>query len=82
MTAKAAAAPPSAPHLTTVEDELRRWTPEEVVGKKWLPYKSPRVLKEKAYKRQVFHHNDGGVITFTLEDIRRENARTAVPVAA
>lgn len=82
MTAKATAAPPSAAPPTTIEDEFRRYTPAEVVANGWLPYKSPRVLREKAYKRQVIHHNDGGKITFTLEDIRRENARTAVPAAA
>ncbi|WP_327260002.1 hypothetical protein [Streptomyces sp. NBC_01240] len=60
------------------EAELRRWTPQEVVEKQLLPYKSVRVLKQKCYRRQVHHHNDGGRITFTLDDIRRENVRTAV----
>jgi hypothetical protein len=65
------------------EAELRRWTPEEVVAKQLLPYKSVRVLKQKCYRHQVFHHKDAGRITFTSEDIRRENARTAVaPIAA
>ncbi|WP_392838735.1 hypothetical protein [Streptomyces sp. LN500] len=65
---------------TRLEDEaeLRRWTPEEVVERQLLPYKSVRVLKQKCYRREVFHHNDGGRITFTLDDIRRETARTAV----
>ncbi|MBX9425493.1 hypothetical protein [Streptomyces lateritius] len=58
--------------------ELVRWTPEEVVDKRWLPYKSARVLREKAYKDEVHCHKDGGVVTFTAEDIRRENARTAI----
>lgn len=60
------------------EIELVRWDPEEVVAKQLLPYKSVRVLKEKCYRREVIHHNDGGRITFTAEDIRRENERTAV----
>lgn len=65
------------------EDELRRYTPEEVVEKKWLPYRSARVLKQKCYRREVIHHNDSQRITFTLDDIRRENARTTVePLAA
>lgn len=65
------------------EAELRRWTPEQVVAKQLLPYKSVRVLKQKCYRRQVFHHLDAGRITFTAEDIRRENARTVVtPIAA
>lgn len=59
------------------EDELRRWTPEEVIAKRWLPYKSARVLKERCYRHEVICHDDGGRITFTLDDIRRENARTA-----
>lgn len=95
MTAKATKAPPTtakaragaATRTTNIhvvdEDELRRWSPEEVVAKGWLPYKSARVLREKAYKRQVIHHNDGGRISFTVDDIRRENARRVVePIAA
>ena len=85
MTAKATKAPPIAarkakpPHSSINDEaELRRWTPEEVIEKKLLPYKSVRVLKEKCYRREVFHHNDGGRITFTAEDLRKENARTAV----
>ena len=65
------------------EGELVRWTPEEVVEKRLLPYTSARVLKEKCYRRKVYHHNDGGRITFTVEDIRRENERnTVAPFAA
>jgi hypothetical protein len=74
VTAKAVKAPPT----EAGEDELRRWTPEEVVANRWLPYKSARVLREKAYKYDVHCHKDGGQITFTADDIRRENARTAV----
>jgi hypothetical protein len=65
------------------EAELIRWTPEEVVKLRLLPYSSVRVLKDKCYKRKVHHHNDGGRITFTADDLRRENERTAVvPLAA
>lgn len=85
MTAKATQSPPTRAKATTPrkskpaeELELRRWTPEEVVAKKLLPYTSVRWLREKCYKRQVQHHNDGGRITFTAEDIRAENERTAV----
>ncbi|MCG7204009.1 hypothetical protein [Streptomyces arenae] len=58
--------------------ELRRLTPEEVVEKQLLPYRSVRVLKQRCYERKVHHHLDGGRITFTLEDLRREAERTAV----
>lgn len=65
------------------EAELKRWSPEYVVENELLPYKSVRVLKQKCYRRLVHCHLDGGRITFTPEDIRRENARTAVaPIAA
>lgn len=80
MTANAVEAPPT--EAGDGDDELRRYTPAEVVAKQWLPYKSARVLREKAYKRQVIHHNDSGRITFTLDDIRRENARTTVEALA
>ncbi|WP_255951612.1 hypothetical protein [Streptomyces odontomachi] len=95
MTAKATKAPPTKAKATTGaatktgkttttdEAELRRYTPEEVIELKLLPYTSARVLKEKCYRRQVIHHLDGRRITFTLDDIRRENARNTVePIAA
>lgn len=96
VTAKATAAPPTRAKQTPSqgltaaqkrkaadEIELVRWTPEEVVDKQLLPYRSVRVLKQRCYRRQVIHHNDGGRITFTSDDIRRENERTAVtPIAA
>lgn len=82
MTAKATAAPPTtakqAAPTAIDETELRRWTPEEVVAKQLLPYKSPRTLREKAYRREVHCHLDGGRLSFTAEDIRQENARNAV----
>jgi hypothetical protein len=60
------------------EAEFRRWTPEEVVARQLLPYRSVRILKAKCYRREVFHHLDGGRITFTPQDLRLENERTAV----
>jgi len=72
--------PPPLPTALPHEDEaeFRRWTPEEVIELKLLPYKSARVLKEKCYRREVHHHLDGGRITFTAQDLRKENERTAV----
>ncbi|MEU7377686.1 hypothetical protein [Streptomyces albidoflavus] len=65
------------------EAELYRWTPEEVVEKRLLPYTSPAVLRRKCRRSEIHHHKDGGRISFTLDDIRRENERTAVaPIAA
>ncbi|MFD8949398.1 hypothetical protein ACFV0B_11145 [Streptomyces xanthophaeus] len=65
------------------EQELVRWTPEEVVARRLLPYTSARVLRRKCNRREVYHHGDGGRITFTAEDIRRENERTTnAPLAA
>jgi len=63
---------------TSEDAELRRLTPEEVVEKQLLPYRSVRVLKQRCYERKVWHHNDGGRITFTADDLRREAERTAV----
>jgi hypothetical protein len=74
------------PHTRPAEQgeaEFRRWTPEEVVELQLLPYRSVRVLKERCYRREVFHHRDGGRITFTAEDLRRQNALGAVePISA
>ena len=65
------------------EMDLVRWTPEEVVEKELLAFRSVRLLREACYKRKVYHHQDNGRITFTPEDIRMENARTQVaPIAA
>ncbi|MEU0634363.1 hypothetical protein [Streptomyces sp. NPDC005989] len=60
------------------ELELYRWTPEEVVELRLLPYTSAAVLRRKCNRREVHHHGDGGRITFTNEDIRRENERWAI----
>ncbi|KOU50529.1 hypothetical protein ADK55_18445 [Streptomyces sp. WM4235] len=91
MTDEASKAPPAKParqprkrvmKAVEAESELVRWTPEEVAAKKLLPY-TARVLRRKCNRREIFHHQDGGKITFTPDDIRRENARTQVaPVAA
>ncbi|CUW29648.1 MULTISPECIES: hypothetical protein [Streptomyces] len=83
MTGKATTQTPTRPDppatdLALPEAEFRRWTPEEVIEMRLLPYRSARVLKQKCYKREIFHHRDGGRITFTAEDLRKENARTAV----
>jgi hypothetical protein len=82
--ASVSAARRAALRLKAAEElDLVRWTPEEVVEKGLLPYKSVRVLREKCYKREVFCHLDGGRITFTPDDIRLENDRTQVaPLAA
>ncbi|MFD9905599.1 hypothetical protein [Streptomyces sp. NPDC059063] len=85
MTAKATKKPSTRTRRPRVEDEaeFRRWTPEEVIKLRLLPYRSARVLKEKCYRRQVWHHLDGGRITFTADDLRKENERNAVaPIAA
>ncbi|MFB7647203.1 hypothetical protein ACFC0S_17125 [Streptomyces sp. NPDC056084] len=68
--------------IAELEAQLKRWTPEEVVEKQLLPYRSVRSLKEKCYRREVHCHLDGNGITFTADDIRAENARTAVPPIA
>jgi hypothetical protein len=77
----------TAADLTSIEAaekaDLIRWSPEFVIEHKLLPYRSARVLREKCYKREVFHHNDGGRITFSPMSIRREHERTLVaPLAA
>ena len=76
MTIKATPPPPTS--RNGGEDELRRYTPEEVVEKRLLPYTSERVLKDKCHRRELFHHGDGGRITFTAEDIRKNAALGAV----
>ncbi|WP_371579416.1 hypothetical protein [Streptomyces sp. NBC_01314] len=83
MTGKATTLTPTGPaqHMqdrAEFEAEFHRWTLEEVIAKQLLPYKSRRVLRDKCYRREVYHHLDGGRITFTVDDLRLENARTAV----
>lgn len=71
--------PPTSTDMPTgIEAEFRRWTPEEVVELQLLPYRSVRVLKQRCHRRVIHHHNDGGRITFTAGDLRKENERTAV----
>jgi hypothetical protein len=68
---KAANPPNSIPQQgSSPEAEFRRWTPEQVAEMQLLPY-TARVIKEKCYKRLLFCHRDGGRITFTAEDLRR-----------
>jgi hypothetical protein len=65
------------------EAEFRRWTPEEVVERRLLPYRSARMVREKCYRRELFCHRDGGRITFTAEDLRLNNEAGAVqPLSA
>lgn len=82
MTAKATKQPRRIPTTPTEpvpgEAEFRRWTPEEVVARQLLPYRSVRTLRERCYRREVFHHRDGGRITFTADDLRRQNELTSV----
>lgn len=67
---------------SSAEAEFRRWTPEEVVERQLLPYRSPRMVREKCYRRELFCHRDGGRITFTAEDLRRNNELGAQAPAA
>ncbi|MFI8531748.1 hypothetical protein ACIGMX_16100 [Streptomyces aquilus] len=62
----------------TGEADFRRWTPDEVVELKLLPYSSARAVREKCYRRELFFHRDGGRITFTAEDLRRNSELGAV----
>ena len=64
--------------LDAGEAEFRRWTPEEVAEKQLLPYRTARSIREKCYRRELHHHSDGGRITFTAEDLRLNNAASAV----
>lgn len=78
MTAQATEQP-ATPTATT--DDLRRYTPEEVAANGWLPF-TPRMIREKCYRRLLQHHGDGGRITLTADDIRAYNAATARLVPA
>ncbi len=59
------------------DDELKRYTPEQVHAKQWLPW-SPRKIRELAYAREIYAHRDGGRITLTREDVRRTSALGAI----
>ncbi|MGM9380300.1 hypothetical protein [Streptomyces antibioticus] len=68
---------------SSAEAEFRRWTPDEVAALKLLGFESARTIREKCYRRELFHHRDGGRITFTAEDLRRNNELGAVqPLSA
>jgi hypothetical protein len=58
------------PGASSPEAEFRRYSPDEVAALKLLPY-SARMIREKCYRRELFCHRDGGRITFTAEDLRR-----------
>ncbi|MFG2307625.1 hypothetical protein ACGFS9_02880 [Streptomyces sp. NPDC048566] len=73
MTAKATKTRTHPARPTQDEAEFRRWTPQEVVDRQLLPYRSARIVREKCYRRELFCHRDGGRITFTAEDLRRNN---------
>lgn len=69
--AKAPKAPKSRPpQASSAEAEFRRWSPDEVYALKLLPY-TARMIREKCYRRELFCHRDGGRITFTADDLRR-----------
>lgn len=74
MTAKATKTRPTrnsgAQSASSPEAEFRRYSPEEVYDLKLLPYNA-RTIREKCYRRELWFHNDGGRITFTVEDLRR-----------
>lgn len=80
MTAKATKTRrrPTPTRPDTGEAEFRRWTPEEVVALQLLPYRSARAVREKCYRRELFCHTDGGRLTFTAEDLRRNSELGAV----
>ncbi|MFD4569336.1 hypothetical protein ACFWOX_33865 [Streptomyces sp. NPDC058467] len=83
MTAKATKT--RTPTVRPVQDEaeFRRWTPQEVVDRQLLPYRSARMVREKCYRRELHHHRDGGRITFTADDLRLNNEAGAVqPLSA
>lgn len=61
---------PRTPQDSSAEAEFRRWSPDEVAALKLLPY-TARMIREKCYRRELFCHRDGGRITFTAEDLRR-----------
>ncbi|MGW1440317.1 helix-turn-helix domain-containing protein [Streptomyces griseus] len=69
VTAEAIEAPP----IEAGDDELKRYTPEQVHELGWLPW-SPRKIRELAYAREIYAHRDGGRITLTREDVRRTSA--------
>lgn len=72
---------PEAPPIE-LDDELRRYTAEQVAAAGWLPWTARRI-KELVYAREIYAHRDGGRITFTRDDIRRTSALGAIePISA
>lgn len=69
MTAKATRKPPT-PQSSVPIESLQRFTPEQAYELELMPYK-PDTFRKKAQLRQVYHHRDGGRITVTREDLRR-----------
>lgn len=71
------------PPAEVSESELRRYSPEYVVENGLMPYTSARVLRRKCHLRELHFHNDGGRISFTAEDIRKNALLGAVePLSA
>lgn len=82
MTGKATKkAPPekrAVPAPSSPEGELFHYTPEEAAD--WLPF-SPRILREKAYRREIPHNGGGNRVTFTGLNIRAiSDMHAVVPV--
>ncbi len=73
VTAEAIEAPP----IEAGDDELKRYTPEQIAELGWLPW-SARKIRELAYAREIYAHRDGGRITLTREDVRRTSALGAI----
>ncbi|WP_329616402.1 helix-turn-helix domain-containing protein [Streptomyces brevispora] len=73
VTAEAIEAPP----IEMGDDELKRYTPEQIAERKWLPW-TARKIRELAYARKIYAHRDGGRITLTREDIRRTSTLGAI----
>lgn len=72
VTAEAIEAP-----VVDLDDELKRYTPEQIAAMGWLPW-SARKIKELAYAREIYAHRDGGRITLTREDVRRTSTLGAI----
>lgn len=72
VTAEAIEAP-----VIDLDDELTRYTPEQVAEFKWLPW-TARKIRELVYARKIYAHRDGGRITLTREDVRRTSALGAI----
>lgn len=81
---KAASAPKAAATKSPEQiiNELRRFTPEQVVALGLTTY-TVATLKKLAQRRQIHHHREGaaanGRIYFTLDDLERNNEQESTP---